>query len=85
MQESTSYTLQFLRYGPDKILNVKVITARSNQGYTMMLYIYTLTMERPKVKSRSYAKFCILTPLTNVFTKYQPSTPYTFQGTVQTR
>ena len=28
-QVSTSYTLRFLRYSPDKILKVKVITARS--------------------------------------------------------
>ena len=26
---STSYTLQFLRYSPDKILKIKVTTARS--------------------------------------------------------
>ena len=28
-QEQSSYTIQFLRYGPDKVLKVKVTTARS--------------------------------------------------------
>ena len=40
-QESTFYTLQFLTYGPDKILKVKVTTTRSNQGHTMTLHTYT--------------------------------------------
>ena len=40
-QVSTSYTLQFPRYSPDKILEVKVTTARSNQGQTMTLHTYT--------------------------------------------
>ena len=38
---STSYTSQFPRYSPDKILRVKVTMARSNQGHTMTLYTYT--------------------------------------------
>ena len=39
-QVSTSYTLWFLRYSPDKIFKLKVTTARSNQGQTMMLHTY---------------------------------------------
>ena len=39
-QVSTSYTLRFLRYSPNKILWVKVTTARSNQGHTMTLHTY---------------------------------------------
>ena len=34
-QVPTFYTLRFPRYSPDKILKVKVTTARSNQGVTM--------------------------------------------------
>ena len=30
IEESTFYTLQFLRYGPDKILKVTVTTTRSS-------------------------------------------------------
>ena len=41
MSLSTSYTLRFQRYCPDKILKVKVTTARSNQGHTIMLNTYT--------------------------------------------
>ena len=37
----TSYTLQFLRYSLDTILKVKVTTARSNQGNTLMLHTIT--------------------------------------------
>ena len=37
-QASTSYTLWFPRYSPDKILKVKVTTARSNQGHTLTLH-----------------------------------------------
>ena len=40
-QVSTSYTLRFPRYRPDKIFKFKVTTARSNQGQTMMLHTYT--------------------------------------------
>ena len=39
-QVSTSYTLRFPRYSPNKILWGKVTTARSNQSHTMMLYTY---------------------------------------------
>ena len=39
-QVSTSYTLRFQRYTADKILYIKVSTARSNQGHTMMLHTY---------------------------------------------
>ena len=39
-QVSTSYTLRFPRYSPDKILKLKVTAARSNQGHTMMLHTY---------------------------------------------
>ena len=40
-QLSTSYTLRFLRYSPDKIFKLKVTTARSNQGHIIMLHTYT--------------------------------------------
>ena len=40
-QVTISYTLRFLRYSPDKILEVKVITERSKQGHTMMLHTYS--------------------------------------------
>ena len=40
-QVSTSYTLRFLRYSPDKIFKLKVTTERSNQGQTMTLHTYT--------------------------------------------
>ena len=40
-QVSTSYTLRFGRYSPDKIFKLKVATARSNQGHTMTLCTYT--------------------------------------------
>ena len=40
-QVSTSYTLQFLRHSPDKILQVEVTMARSNQGHIMTLHTYT--------------------------------------------
>ena len=39
-QVSASYALHFLRYSPDKILQVKVTTERSNQGHNMT-YTYT--------------------------------------------
>ena len=39
-QVTTSYTLRFLRYSPDKILLVKVTAERSNQDHTMMLHTY---------------------------------------------
>ena len=40
-QVLTTYTLQFLRYNPDKIFKLKVTTARSNQDQTMMLHTFT--------------------------------------------
>ena len=40
-QVSTSCTLRFPRYNPDKIFTLKVTTARSNQGQTMTLHTYT--------------------------------------------
>ena len=64
-QVSTSYTLQFLRYNPDKILQIKV------------------TMARSKVKSRSHHD--VAHPLTNVPTKYQLPTPYSFRDIARTR
>ena len=66
-QVSTSYTLQFPRYRPDKILYVTVTTARSN------------------VKSRSHSDTAHLHPLTNVPTKYQLPTPFSFRDIAQTR
>ena len=66
-QASTSYTLRFPRYSPDKILLVWVTTARS------------------KVKSRSHHDVAHLHPLTNVPTKYQLPTPYSFWDIAQTR
>ena len=36
-----SYTLQFQRYSPDNILLVKITTARSNQGHTMILHTFS--------------------------------------------
>ena len=38
-QHPTSFGV--LRYGPDKIFEVKVTKARSNQGHTVMLHTYT--------------------------------------------
>ena len=61
-----TYTLQFPRYSPDKILEVKVTTARS------------------KVKSMSHYDVAHLRPLTNVPTKYQLPTPYSFRDTTRT-
>ena len=66
-QVSTSYTLRFPRYSPDKILEVKVTMARSN------------------VKSRSHHDVGHLHPLTNVPTKYQLPTPYSFRDIARTR
>ena len=66
-QVSTSYTLRFPRYSPDKIFKLKVTLARS------------------KVKSRSHHDVAHLQPLTNVPTKYQLPTPYSFQDIVRTR
>ena len=63
---STSYTLQFPRYGLGKILKVKVTTAR------------------PKVTSRSHHDVAHLHFLTNVPTKYQLATPYSFCDTSRT-
>ena len=40
-QVSTSYTLFFPRYSPDKIFKLKVSAVRSNQGQTMTLHTYT--------------------------------------------
>ena len=37
-QVTTSYTLRFLTYSTNKILEVKVTTTRSNQDYTMTLH-----------------------------------------------
>ena len=39
-QVLTSYTLQLLKYSTDKMFKLKVTTARSNQGHTMMLHTY---------------------------------------------
>ena len=64
-QASTSYTLQFPRYSPDKILYVKV--------------------KRSKVKSRSDYDVAHLHPLTNVHTKHQLPTPYSFRDIARTR
>ena len=66
-QVSTSYTLWFPRYSPDKILQVKVTTARS------------------KVKSRSRHDVAHIHTLTNVPTKYQLPTPYSFRDIARTR
>ena len=66
-QVSTSCTLRFLRYSPDKIFKLKVTT------------------ERLKVKSRSDHGVAPLHPLTNVPTKYQLPTPYSFRDIDQTR
>ena len=63
-QVSTSYTLRFPRYSPDKIFKLKVTTARS------------------KVKSRSDHDVAHL-HLTNVPTKYQLPTPYSFWDTAR--
>ena len=41
LQSINFYTLQLMRYSPDKILLVKVTKARSNQRHTMMLHTYT--------------------------------------------
>ena len=68
-----SYTLRFLRYDQQKILKVKVTIARS------------------KITSRSHHN--VGHPPTPphpqkkkiVSTKYQPLTPYRFQGIAQTR
>ena len=59
-QGLTSYTLQFARYKPDKILKVKVTT------------------EMSKVKSRSFHDVGYSKLPTNVPTKYQLPTPYSF-------
>ena len=66
-QVSTSYTLRFPRYSPDKIFTFKVTTARS------------------KVKSRSDHDVAHLHILTNVPTKYQLPTPYSFRDIARTR
>ena len=66
-QVSTSYTLQFPRYSPDKIFKLKITTARS------------------KVKSRSDHDIAQLHPLTNVPTKYQLPTHYSFWDIARTR
>ena len=66
-QVSTSYTLRFPKYSPNKILSVKVTKAGS------------------KVKSRSCHDGAHLHPLTNVPTKYQLPTPYSFQDIARTR
>ena len=46
-QVSTSYTLRFLRYSPDKILNFKVTTERynrSNQDHNGVAHLHTQPM-----------------------------------------
>ena len=53
-QVSTSYTLRLPRYSPDKILQVKVTTARSNQGQTMRLHTYNPPTQCPYQVSTSY-------------------------------
>ena len=53
-QVSTSYTLKFLRYSPNKIFNLKVNMSRSNQGHTMMMHTYT-TNKCPYQVSTSYS------------------------------
>ena len=66
-QISTSYTLRFPRYSPDKIFKLKVTTGRS------------------KVKSRSDQDNAHLHPLSNIPTKYQVPTPYSFWDIARTR
>ena len=61
-QVSTSYALLFMSYSPDKILKVKVTTARSNQGHTMTLHTYTPNQCRYQI-STFYALW---------FTRYSP-------------
>ena len=112
-QLSTSYTLWFQRYCPDKILKVKVTTERSNQGHTMTVHTYnpqpmslpsinflhrTLSEIQPKqdfIGQGHYSKVkgqikvtpwrCTPTPPTNILTKYQLPTPYSFRDIARTR
>ena len=61
------HLLQFPRYSPDQVLEVK------------------FTMASTKVKSRSHHDVAHLLPPTNVLTKYQLPTPYSFRNIAQTR
>ena len=45
----TKYQLPTPRYSPDKILLVKVTTAKSNQGHTMTLHTYNQPMSLPSI------------------------------------
>ena len=77
-QVSTNYTLWFPRYSSDKILKVKVTTARDK------ITVVKVNTARPKVKSRSDHDVAHLHPLTNVPIKYKLPTPYSFWDTAWT-
>ena len=86
-----SYTLQFPRYSPDKILKVKVtaaiskVTSRSHHYFAHLQPPTNVPTARSEVKSRSHHDVAQLHLLTNVPTKYQLPTPYGFRDIAWTR
>ena len=88
IQESTSQTLQFLRYGPDKILKVKVTTTRLLLTYSLYLISVTninflhLTVSKRYLREDFKIQDRTMTLHTqtshHVPSKFQLPTPYSF-------
>ena len=73
---STSYTLRFLRYSPDKIFKLKVTAARSNQGTKVTPWRCTPTPPNqcPYHVSTSYTlRFLIYSPYKVFLPQARPS------------